>query len=76
MVRKGSPLANAHGAVALVKATENQGASLHLHPFCDFQPPITTVSPSAFASILKTSPSCRALVSQGMLRTTRHSLER
>ena len=58
MVRKGSPRANANGAVARVSSSENQGAALVFLPSWESQPPITTLSPSAFASIRKTSPSC------------------
>ena len=57
MVLNGSPLAKAHGAVALVSSSENHGASLVFRPPCESQPPMATFSPSALASILKTSPS-------------------
>ena len=66
-MRNGSPLAKAHGAVARVSCTENHGASAALRPPAVLQPPMTTVSPSAFASIRNASPMSIARLSHGIV---------
>ena len=55
IVRKGSPLTYAHGAVLRVNSTLNHLASDNSRWAKDSQPPTTIFSPSALASIRKTS---------------------
>ena len=56
IVLKASPFWKAHGALRLFRETANQSAFLVRIPPLQRQPPMATVSPSAFASSLKTSP--------------------
>ena len=56
IVRKASPRANAHAAFRRFREHANHLASRVGRPSWHRQPPIATVSPSAFASSLKTSP--------------------
>ena len=76
MVLNGSPRAKAHGAVALVGVTENHSAlRVDASPRAR-QPPMMTFSPSASASMRKTSPRSAAWSSQGIMWFDLSSSER